>query len=265
MSPTRSAGRPSMTPGQAVADEHDREQRRSQSGGHQGGDRRRQGHRRAQHREARPRWSAAPSRPGYAVDGSRTSAPTMASTAAMAQPPASQASLPSPIRAATNAIKSGNVGAVIRAACSQIQSLPSLDEQRCGRDGEHERDQQHRDAVGDDRREHDQRHQHEQAEVLRVPAPGQGEATATDHGGEHQADGCGHPVVDRRDRDDVHVRRGDTGRGQGDGADPSARRGRSAGRRRRRAPRLAVRLRRHGFRGGGCRPGRRARAAERRR
>jgi hypothetical protein len=61
----------------------------------------------------------------FRVDGSRTSAPTMAKAAAIAQPPASHASLPSPMRAATNAINSGKVGAAIRAACSQTQSLPS--------------------------------------------------------------------------------------------------------------------------------------------
>ena len=61
----------------------------------------------------------------FRVDGSRTSAPTMASAAAIAQPPASQAALPSPMWAATNAISSGKVGAVMRAACSQTQSLPS--------------------------------------------------------------------------------------------------------------------------------------------
>ncbi len=79
-----------------------------------------------------------------------------------------------------------------------------------------------RDAIGDDRSKHDQRHQHQQAELLRVPASGQGEAAAADHGGEHEADGCGHPVVDRRDGDDVHVRRGDAGGRQRDRADPSA-------------------------------------------
>src|SRR6476646_624691 len=59
------------------------------------------------------------------VDGSSTSAPAMASPVAIAQPPANQAPLVSPTRAATNAINSGNVGAVIRAACSQTQSFPS--------------------------------------------------------------------------------------------------------------------------------------------
>ena len=103
--------------------------------------------------------------------------------------------------------------------------LAELDEQRRGRDGEHECDQQQRDAVGDDRRQHDQRDQHQQAEVLRIPAPSQGQAAAADHRREHQADGRGDPVVDRGDRDDVHVRRRNTGRGQGDRADPPARAG----------------------------------------
>ena len=143
--------------------------------------------------------------------------------------------------------------------------LAELDEQRCGRDGEHERDQQHRDAIGDDRRQHDQRDQHEKAEVLRVPAPSQREAAAADHRRDHQADGRGHPVVDRGDRDDVHIRSGDTGRGEGDRADPPARAGVQPEPRRRRAPRRAERLRRHGFPAAGCPPGRRARAAARRR
>ena len=58
--------------------------------------------------------------------------------------------------------------------------------------------------------------------MLAVPTPGQDEATATDHRSEHQSEGCGHPVIDRRDRDDVHVRRGDTRCGKGDGTDTSA-------------------------------------------
>ena len=164
-----------------------------------------------------------------AVDGSRISAPTMASTAAMPQPPASQASLPSPKRAATNAIEQRKRRRHDSGRMQPDPVLAELGEQRCGRDGEHEGDQQHRDAVGDDRRKHDQRHQHQQAEVLRVPAPGQGEAAAADHRREHQADRRGDPVVDRGDRDDVHIRRRDTGRGEGDRADPPARAGVTAG------------------------------------
>ena len=49
----------------------------------------------------------------------------MASTAAMPQAPASQASLPSPKWATASATNSGKVEAVILAVCSQIQSLPS--------------------------------------------------------------------------------------------------------------------------------------------
>jgi hypothetical protein len=100
--------------------------------------------------------------------------------------------------------------------------LAKLYEQRSGRDGEHECDQQHRDAVGDDRCKHDQRDQHEQTEVLGVPAAGQHEATSTDQGRYHQPDGGRHPAVDGGDRDDVHVRGGDAGRGQCDGTDPAA-------------------------------------------
>jgi hypothetical protein len=100
--------------------------------------------------------------------------------------------------------------------------LAELNEQGCGRDGKHEGDQQHRDAVGDDRREHDKRHKHQQTEMLRIPAPGQREPAPADHSRDPQAEGRGHPVVDRRDGDDVHVRRGNAGRRQRDCADPAA-------------------------------------------
>jgi hypothetical protein len=89
-----------------------------------------------------------------------------------------------------------------------------------GRQGDHECDQLQVDAVGENRRQADQRHQDQQPEVFGIPPPGQGKAGGADDGGDHQPDGRRHPAVDGGDRDDVQVRGGDAGGGQRDRTDP---------------------------------------------
>ena len=76
--------------------------------------------------------------------------------------------------------------------------------------------------MGEDRRQADQGYQHQQPQVLGVPAPGQGEAGGANDGSDHQPDGRRHPVVDGGDRDDVQVCGGDAGGGQRDRTDPPA-------------------------------------------
>jgi hypothetical protein len=61
----------------------------------------------------------------FPVRGRRTSAPTMASSAAMPLAPASHRSRPSSKWTAISATINGNVLAAVRALCSQIQSLPT--------------------------------------------------------------------------------------------------------------------------------------------
>ena len=173
-----------MHAGQPVPDEHDREQRRGQCRRPSARrPSRSTASRRAQHRQHARRGQQRHRDPVIGR-GSRTSAPTMASTAAMRTPRPARRRCRRRSTAATNATSSGNVGAAMRAACSQIQSLPSCTGSDAADRASMNADQQHRDAVGDDRRKHDQRHQHQQAEVLGVPAPGQDEAAAADHRGD---------------------------------------------------------------------------------
>ena len=100
--------------------------------------------------------------------------------------------------------------------------LAELHRQRHRGQRQHESDEQQRDAAGDDGRQGDQRHQDQQAEMLGIPAAGEGQAAAGDHRGEDESDRRGDPVVDRGDRDDVHVGRGDAGGRQRDRTDPPA-------------------------------------------
>ena len=208
--------------GQPVADEHDREQRRRQAGGHQGGDRRRERHRGAQHGEHAGR--------GQQRHRDPVAGATAAGSARRRRPARPRCRRRRPARRRcrrrswppTNATSSGKVAAAMRAACSQIQSLPSW----TGSDAAEMASMNAISSIvmpsvtigastisGTST---------SRPRCCGVPAPSQGEAAAADHRRDHQADGRGHPVVDRRDRDDVHVRRGDTGRRQGDRADPPA-------------------------------------------
>ena len=81
--------------------------------------------------------------------------------------------------------------AAMRAACSQIQSLPSCTGSDAADSASMKPTSSSVMPPVTDRREHDQRHQHQQAEMLGVPAPRQGQPAAADHRGERQADGAG--------------------------------------------------------------------------
>ena len=116
---------------------------------------------------------------------------------------------------------SGNVAGRYASAVQPDPVLAQLHRQRRGGERQHEADQEQSDAADHHGREHDERNQHQHAEVLRVPATGQGQAATSDDRGDDQADRRGYPAVDARDGDDVHVRRRDTRGGQGDGTDPS--------------------------------------------
>ena len=100
--------------------------------------------------------------------------------------------------------------------------LAQLHRQSGGREREHEADEQQIHAVGEHRRQTDERHQHQQRQMLGVPSPGQGQPRSADDGGHDQPDRCRHPLVDGHDRDDVQVGGGNTGGGQRNRADPAA-------------------------------------------
>ena len=123
---------------------------------------------------------------------------------------------------ATSATSSGNVLAAVRAACIQSQSLPSC----TGRDAADSASMKPTSssvmpptttgasAISGTSTS--------SAEVLGVPPPGQRQPAAATTAAMRQADCGGYPVVDRRHRDDVDVRRGNTRRGQRDRPDPTA-------------------------------------------
>ena len=192
--------------------------------------------------------SATPSRPLLTVTAAGSARRTTASAAAMPQAPASHGVFPSPKSSGGERDSSRKAGAAILAACSQIQSLPSWTSSDAAEMCEHEADQQHRDAVGDDRCQHDQRHQHSRPRCWESQRRANVRPPPPIDRREHQADGRGDPLIDRGDRDDVHIRAPDAGRGQRDCADPPAGTGVQPECDARRAPRRARPLRRHGFR-----------------
>jgi hypothetical protein len=96
-----------------------------------------------------------------------------------------------------------------------------LNRQGCRRqshqEGHHEQGQVPRDRG----RQGDQRYEHQKAQMLGVPPPGQGQSPASHQGCDHEARRRRHPRVDGGHRDDVDVRGRDTRCRQRDRADPA--------------------------------------------